>query len=335
MADPQQNLQILLAERPEGMPGESTFEERLQPVPEPGDGEVLVRVVYLSLDPAMRGWMRDQKSYVPPVELGTVMRGLTVGEVVESKHEGFDPGDAVYGMLGWQQWATAKGEELRKLPEGQPLELFLGPLGMTGLTAYFGLLEIGEPKEGETVLVSGAAGAVGSVVGQIARLRGCRVVGIAGSDEKCRWLEEECGFDATVNYKTADLVPALREACPDGVDVYFDNVGGEILDAALALLNRGARIPLCGAISQYNEEETEGPGNYLSILINRARMEGFIVFDFEDRYDEALEDLGRWVSEGKIRHRSEIVEGLENAPRALQRLFTGEKKGKLLVKVSA
>ncbi|MDA8017564.1 MAG: NADP-dependent oxidoreductase [Thermoanaerobaculia bacterium] len=342
MSDVLQNQQIRLIKRPEGLPNVSIFESTSEPIPSPGDGEVLVRVVYLSLDPAMRGWMNDRKSYVPPVRLGDVMRGLTVGEVVESRAEGFSPGDRVSGILGWQQYGVAEAKDLHKLPEGLPLPLFLGPLGMTGLTAYFGLLDIGLPKEGETVLVSGAAGAVGSVVGQIAKIHGCRVVGTAGTDEKCQWLTEELGFDIAINYKTVgrpertfleSLIGALRKACPQGVDVYFDNVGGDTLDAALSVLNRGARIPLCGGISQYNASETHGPRNYLSLLVNRARMEGFLVFDFADRYGEALQQLGQWVSEGKIKYRFEVVDGLAEAPSALLRLFDGSKKGKLMVQV--
>lgn len=333
-AEKNENVQIRLAARPEGMPKESDFETTRGPVPSPGDGEVLVRIVYLSLDPAMRGWMTDRKSYIEPVGLGDVMRGLVVGEVVESKAEGFAAGDRVSGALGWQNWAVAKPKELQKLPTDLPLPLFLGPLGMTGLTAYFGLLDIGEPKEGETVLVSAAAGAVGSVVGQIAKIQGCRVVGIAGGAEKCAHLVDDLGFDAAIDYKNEKVAERVHETCPDGVDVYFDNVGGEILDAALANLNQGARIPLCGAISQYNATEpVPGPYNYLSLLVNRAKLEGFIIFDYKARYGEALQQLGQWVSEGKIQSRHEIVDGLENAPVALLRLFTGDKLGKLMIRV--
>ncbi|MEM8929687.1 MAG: NADP-dependent oxidoreductase, partial [Acidobacteriota bacterium] len=243
-------------------------------------------------------------------------------------------GDRVSGALGWQQWAVAEPKDLQKIPGNLPLTLFLGPLGMTGLTAYFGLLDIGQPKEGETVLVSAAAGAVGSVVGQIAKIHGCRVVGLAGGSEKCAHLVDDLGFDAAIDYKSDDVAAKVRELCPNGIDVYFDNVGGEILDIALANLNQGARIPLCGAISQYNATEpVPGPYNYLSILVNRARMEGFIVFDFKARYGEALAQLGQWVAEGKIQSRHEIVDGLEKAPEALLRLFNGDKKGKLLVRI--
>ncbi len=334
MADTQ--TRILLAERPQGLPGEDTFSVVSGPIPLPGPGEVLARTLLLSLDPAMRGWMDDRPSYVPPVELGAVMRSLAVGEVVRSENPAFAPGQRVAGLLGWQEYAALPAEELTPIPDGVDLPLALGPLGMTGMTAYFGLLEVGRPRTGETVLVSGAAGAVGSLVGQLAKIRDCRVVGIAGSDEKGRWLIDELGFDAAVNYKTTEnLHAALRAACPDGVDVYFDNVGGETLDIALRLLNRGARVPICGAISGYNATEPPpGPASYLSLLVNRARMEGFIVLDYADRYGEAVEAISRWIAEGKIQARFDIVQGLENAPAALLKLFDGSNRGKLMVRVT-
>ncbi|MDY7093731.1 MAG: NADP-dependent oxidoreductase [Acidobacteriota bacterium] len=337
---PHQNLQVRLAARPVGLPKESDFEIIERPIEEPGDGEVLVRNVYLSLDPAMRGWMDDRKSYIAPVKIGDVMRGLTVGVVEASGHPEFGPGDAVQGTLGWQEYARVEARELTRVPPGVPLRVALGPLGMTGLTAYFGLLDVGQLQEGDRVLVSAAAGAVGSMVGQIAKLHGCEVVGTAGTDEKCRWLEDELGFDAVINYKTAaqthdSLHGALAEACPKGIDVYFDNVGGEMLDAALRLLRRNARVVICGAISQYNATEpVPGPANYLSLLVNRARMEGFLVFDYADRFAEGVKKLGGWLQEGKLRYREEVVEGLENAPRALLRLFDGKKSGKLMVQVA-
>jgi NADPH-dependent curcumin reductase CurA len=328
------NLQIRLAARPVGLPQISDFSTTVQPRPQPADGEVLVRVIALSLDPAMRGWMTDRKSYIEPVALGDVMRGLVVGEVVESKAEGFAPGDRVSGALGWQQWAVAPAKQLEKLPAGVPLRLFLGPLGMTGLTAYFGLLDVGQPKAGETVVVSAAAGAVGSVVGQIAKIHGCRVVGIAGGADQCAWLVDELGFDAAIDYRGEDVGKRLKETCPAGIDVAFDNVGGVILDAMLARLNRGARVVICGAIAQYNATEAvPGPANYLSLLVNRARMEGFVIFDYRKRFPEALERLGAWVAAGQIRTREEVVDGLENAPAALLRLFDGSKRGKLVVQV--
>ena len=333
---PPMNLQVRLAARPVGLPRGSDFEIIDRAIEEPGPGEVLVRNRFLSLDPAMRGWMDDRPSYIPPVALGEVMRGLTVGEVVASNHESFSPGDPVQGTLGWQGYAVVPAKDLTPLPAGLPLTLALGPLGMTGLTAYFGLLDVGEPKEGETVLVSGAAGAVGSVVGQIAKIKGCRVVGIAGGPEKCRWLKEELGFDGAIDYKAEeDLHGAIRAVCPQGVDIYFDNVGGAILNTALRSLNRGARIPICGAISQYNTTEgVEGPSNYLVLLVQRARMEGFVIFDYRKRYPQALAELSTWLKEGKLRYREDVVEGLENAPAALLRLFDGSNTGKLIVKVT-
>ncbi len=333
----EKNLQVRLASRPIGLPKDSDFEIFEEDIPQPSEGEVLVRNVYLSLDPAIRGWMDDRRSYLPPIGLGQVMRGLTVGRVVASKHPDFTTGDAVQGVLGWQLYAVIGGKHLNPVPPGVPLSLALGPLGMTGLTAYFGLLDIGKPKRGETVVVSGAAGAVGSVVGQIAKIKGCRAVGIAGGDNKCHWLTEELGFDAAIDYKTAeDLHEAIYHACPQGVDIYFDNVGGTVLDTALRSLNQRARVVLCGAISQYNnaEEAPKGPGNYLSLLINRARMEGFIVLDYQERYSDALAELGRWLMAGKIRYREDIVDGLENAPNALLKLFDGSNEGKLMVRLS-
>jgi NADPH-dependent curcumin reductase CurA len=331
----QTQTQILLAARPEGLPKAGDFEKVTAPVPSPAAGEVLVRSIYLSLDPAMRGWMTDRPSYIPPVELGAVMRGLAIGEVVESGDPGFRPGQKVSGIVGWQEYATLPAEELTPIPEGVALPLALGPLGMTGMTAYFGLLDVGNPKAGETVLVSGAAGAVGSLVGQIAKIQGCRVVGVAGSEDKCRWLTQDLGFDAAIDYKTTeDMSDAMRQACPKGIDVFFDNVGGQILEIALARLNRRARVVICGAISIYNATDPPpGPANYLSLLVNRARMEGFIVFDYQQRYGEAAEAISRWLQEGKIQARYDIVEGLENAPQALLRLFDGSNTGKLMVRV--
>jgi len=326
---------ILLASRPEGLPKATDFTIESTPVPQPGAGQVLVRSILLSLDPAMRGWMDDRHSYVPPIGLGEVMRGLAVGEVVASEDPAFSPGQHVSALVGWQQYAVLPAKELTPIPPGVPLELALGPLGMTGMTAYFGLLDVGEPQPGETVLVSGAAGAVGSLVGQIAKIKGCRVVGVAGSDAKCEWLTDELGFDAAINYKSAeDLYGSLRTACPQGVDVYFDNVGGPLLDIALGLLNQRGRIAICGAISIYNATEPPpGPANYLSLLVNRGRMEGFIVFDYAKRYGEAVAAISQWLAEGRIQARHEIIEGLENAPEALLRLFDGSNQGKLMVRV--
>lgn len=329
------NKQVRLASRPDGLPNDSNWAFEEGPVPKPREGEVLVKISHISLDPAMRAWMNEGATYIDDVKVGDVMRANTVGEVIESNSPKLRVGDAVQGVLGVQQYAVAKPKELLKVdPSLAPIQSYLGVLGWPGMTAYFGLLDIGQPKEGETVLVSAAAGAVGSVVGQIAKIKGCRVVGLAGTDDKCAWLKE-LGFDATVNYKTAeDLRKAIYKACPNGVDVYFDNVGGEILDIALGLLNQGARIPLCGAISQYNATEpVPGPYNYLSLLVNRAKLEGFIVFDFLHRYPEALQQLGQWVSEGKLEGRYDIVQGLENAPKALLKLFNGSNTGKLIVQI--
>jgi hypothetical protein len=334
------NRQFRLAARPVGDIKESDFEYREEPIPSPKEGEVLVRAIYLSLDPTNRIWMSDVEQYMPPVEIGEVMRGGIIGVVEESKNPSFKQGDLVSGMLGWQDYAIAEGDSgfsLTRLPNPLPCPLtaFTGPLGATGCTAYFGLLDIGQPKVGETVVVSAAAGAVGSIVGQIAKIKGCRVVGITGSDEKCRWLTEELGFDAAINYKNADLEKALAKACPDGIDVYFDNVGGVILDTVLTKINLHARIPLCGLISTYNaSERVPGPYNYSQILMKRALVQGFIILDYIPRFHEAITEIGQWLNQGKIKYALEIVEGLENAPKAILKLFDGNKKGKLIIKVS-
>ena len=331
------NRRILLAARPVGAIKESDFKYDEVPIPEPGENEVLVRNLYLSLDPAMRGWMSEGESYIDPVRLGDVMRGLTIGEVATSKHPDFASGDKVMTMSGWQDYGLAGPRELpNKLPSDLPLPLsnFLSILGITGLTAYFGLLEVGQPKAGDTVVVSTAAGAVGSLVGQIAKLKGCRAVGITGSDEKCAWITGELGFDAAINYKTQDVPAELGKACPKGIDVYFDNVGGDILDAALARINQGARIAICGAITQYNAtERSPGPANYLNLLIKSARMEGFIVTIFQDRFPEGVMQMAQWAMAGQLKHREDIIDGLENAPRAIQKLFDGTNTGKLMVKI--
>jgi hypothetical protein len=334
------NRQLRLASRPVGDIKESDFDYREEPIPNPKEGEVLVRSIYLSLDPSNRIWMSDMEQYMPPVEIGEVMRGVIIGVVEESLNQNFKQGDLVSGVLGWQDYAIAEGNSgfsLTRLPDPLPCPLtaFIGPLGFTGGTAYFGLLDIGQPKVGETVVVSAAAGAVGSIVGQIAKIKGCRVVGITGSDEKCRWLVEELGFDAAINYKTVDLESAIAQACPNGIDVYFDNVGGSILDAVLTNINLHARIPLCGLISTYNATEpVPGPYNYSNILMKRVRVQGFIILDYIPRWSEAISDLGQWLNQGKIKHALEVIEGLENAPKAILKLFDGNKKGKLVVKVS-
>lgn len=332
------NRQWRLARRPEGNFKNSDLEFSEEPVRGLDDGEVLVRNIYLSLDPTNRIWMSDVDQYMPPVEIGEVMRGGTLGVVEESKFEGLAPGDVVLpGLGGWQDFVIGAGEEMSKLPTelGVPLPAFMSVLGMTGATAYFGLLEIGKPQPGETVVVSAAAGAVGSIVGQIAKIKGARVVGIAGSDDKCAWLTDDLGFDAAINYKSEDVLESLRKHCPDGIDVYFENVGGKILDAVLTLVNNNARIPLCGLIDRYNASEpVPGPYMFANILMHRVHLEGFIILDYLPRIQEALTALGGWMMEGKLQYKVDVVDGLENAPGALNKLFTGENTGKLLVKVS-
>lgn len=330
------NRQWLLARRPEGMVGAHDFEFRESPIPATGDGEYLVRNLYISFDPAMRGWMEDRASYMPPIAIGDPMRAGCVGQVIESKNPAYQKGEIVQGLFGWQEYAVA-GSGLsagQKVPKGTPLTWPLGVVGITGLTAYFGLLDLGKPVAGETVVVSGAAGATGSVAGQIAKLKGCRVVGIAGGPEKCGWLTREAHFDAAIDYKSEDVAARLRELCPGGIDVYFDNVGGEILDAALGNLAQNARVVMCGGISGYNEKEPPpGPRNLMNVVIQRARMEGFIVIDYAARFPEGAADLAKWVSEGKINHREDVQEGIENAPDTLLRLFKGLNTGKQLLKV--
>ena len=328
------NHQFKLARRPVGMVQRSDFEFTEAPVPEPADGEVLVRILYISLDPAMRGWMNEGKSYIPPVGIGEVMRAGAVGRVIASRDPGIAVGDHVVGVLGVQEYAVAKAKQLTKVDPGRaPLPVYLGTLGMPGMTAYFGLLEVGRPKPGDTVVVSGAAGAVGQVVGQIAKIKGCRVVGIAGGREKCDYLRS-LGFDAAIDYKHEDVTAALRQHCPKGVDVYFDNVGGEILDAVLTRLAMHARIVICGAISQYNEARMKGPGNYLSLLVHRASMTGMVVFDYASRYGEAAREMAGWMAAGQLKSREDVVEGLETFPETLLKLFKGENTGKLVLKVA-
>ena len=329
------NRQFRLAARPVGLPKGSDWSLVEEPVREPGEGEFLIRIEYISLDPAMRGWMNEGKSYVPPVGIGEVMRAGGAGEVVASNHPGFPVGSKVSGLFGVQQYAMSNGKGVQRVDTAlAPLPTYLGVLGMTGMTAYFGLLDVGAVKEGDTVVVSGAAGAVGTVVGQVAKIKGCRVVGIAGGAEKCRYLVEDLGFDAAIDYKSEDVRKALREHCPKGIDVYFDNVGGEILDIALSQLAMHARVVICGAISQYNATEgVKGPANYLSLLVNRARMQGMVVFDYAARYGEAARDMGAWLAAGRLKSREDIVEGFETFPDALLKLFRGENTGKLLLKI--
>jgi len=331
------NHQVRLAARPVGLPKPSDWSYAEEPVPEPGESEVLVEILYVSLDPAMRGWMNEGRSYIAPVSIGDVMRALAAGRVVASNHADLAVGDHVTGLLGVQEYAVAGGHAVMKVDPGlAPLPVYLGTLGMPGMTAYFGLLDIGRPAEGETVVVSGAAGAVGGVAGQIAKLKGCRVVGIAGGAEKCRYVVEDLGFDAAIDYKSQDVAAGLHEHCPKGIDVYFDNVGGEILDAALARLARYARVVICGAISQYNATGAmRGPSNYMSLLVNHASMTGFVVSDYGDRYAEGAREMAGWLSAGKLKTREDIADGgIERFPETLLRLFEGKNTGKLVLKVA-
>src|SRR5215510_7876831 len=330
------NHQWRLVARPVGMIKETDFEWAEEPVPSPAENQVLVRNLYLSLDPANRGWMREEGSYMKPIPLGSVMLGGTIGVVEESRHPYFKQGDKVQGLLGWQEYALADGSGLKKLPDDPniPLTAYLGLFGMIGMTAYFGLLDITDPKPGETLVVSAAAGAVGSITGQIGKIKGCRVVGTAGSDEKCKWITEELGFDAAINYKSEKLREALKRTCPNGIDIYFDNVGGETLDAVIAQINLGARISICGLISQYNATApVPGPYYFINILTKRARLQGFIITDYLPRAQEAIPELIKWYLEGKLKYRVDVVEGLKEAPRAVNKLFDGSNQGKLIIKV--
>jgi NADPH-dependent curcumin reductase CurA len=330
------NHQFRLAARPAGLPKRSDWTYTEEAVRQPGPGELLVKILYLSLDPAMRGWMNEGKSYIEPVGIGEVMRAGAVGRVIASQNPGFAVGDHVVGMFGAQEYGLSDGKGLNKVdPKLVPLPVYLSALGITGLTAYFGLLEVGQPKTGDTVVVSAAAGATGMMVGQIAKIKGCRAVGIAGGAEKCDYVVKQLGFDACIDYKSEDVKAALRKHCPKGVDVYFDNVGGDILDAALAQLARGARIVICGAISQYNSTTgIKGPQNYLSLLVNGARMEGFVVVNYAARFGEAAREMAGWMMAGKLKSREDVVEGFQTFPETLLKLFRGENMGKLVIKVA-
>ncbi|MEM7435620.1 MAG: NADP-dependent oxidoreductase [Myxococcota bacterium] len=332
------NRQILLKRRPLGVPGPDDFARAEVPVARPGAGEVLLKNLYLSIDPAIRGWMNDTRSYLPPIALGAPIRSGTLSQIAESQNDDWPAGQLVQALAAWELYTVVPVENLHgriKPVEGLPLHAMLSVLGGTGLTAYFGLLEVGTPKEGDTVVVSAAAGGVGSIAGQIARIRGCRVIGLTGSDDKCAWLVDELGYHGAINYKSDGFAGRLREHCPDGVDVFFDNVGGEILDTVLARLNRHARVVLCGAISQINESSRPiGPKNYLQLLAKSARMQGFTTFDFSGRFDDARVELARWVRSGALRYRNEIADGLDEAPKHLLRLFTGEHRGKLMVRLA-
>ncbi|WP_454191387.1 NADP-dependent oxidoreductase [Paenibacillus sp. Marseille-Q7038] len=331
------NRQVLLIKRPEGLPTPGDFKFQDTEVERPQEGQVVVKTLYLSVDPYMRGRMNDSKSYIPPYQLNEVIKGGAVGEIVESKSDKYKEGDKVIGMLGWQLFNTVDDSKVTKIDESiAPVSAYLSVLGLTGLTAYFGLLDIGQPKEGETVVVSGAAGSVGMFVGQIAKIKGARVVGIAGTDEKCQYLMEELNFDAAINYKTTENIKQdLEKACPEGVDVYFDNVGGSISDAVMSLLNDHARIPLCGAISSYNSTDGDmGPRIHGQMIKTRSLLKGFVLSDYADRQSEGLQELGKWLSEGKLKYEETVVDGFDNVVEAFLQLFKGANLGKMLVKVS-
>jgi NADPH-dependent curcumin reductase CurA len=328
------NAQCRLAARPVGLPKSSDWSYVEEPAPDPGEGEFRVQVEYLSLDPAMRAWMNPVRSYVPPVEIGEVMRAAGIGRVIDSNHPDHEVGQHLYGVFGVQRYAVSDGSGVTPVDTSlAPAPVYLGVLGISGLTAYFGLLDIGRPEPGQTVVVSGAAGSVGSLVGQIAHIKGCRAVGIAGGPDKCRWLVEELGFDAALDYKAGDLRAQLKEAAPDRVDVFFDNVGGEVLDTVLLRLARGARVVISGAVSQYNATEaTSGPAHYMQLLVMRASMEGFVIFDYADRFGEGLAQLSDWLRSGELRSREDIVEAdIREFPDVLLRLFRGENTGKLVM----
>ncbi|MFL0352645.1 NADP-dependent oxidoreductase [Xanthomarina sp. GH4-25] len=329
------NKQLILAKRPEGIPDASTWTLESHTIPTISDGEFLVQQHYVSLDPAMRGWMNDSKSYIEPIAIGDVMRAGSIGKIIKSNHPDFHIGDTVTGWGGVQQYAVATDKTWYKVDTNlAPMPIYLGTLGMPGMTAYFGILEVGKIKTGDVVLVSAAAGAVGSIVGQIAKLKGCYVVGIAGGKEKCDYLKNELGFDATIDYKSENIFDAVKETCPKGIDVYFDNVGGDILEAALSRLRMHARVVICGAISQYNNlEEVKGPRNYMSLLVSRATMQGMIVMDYAPHYGKAAKEMGQWLMEGKLKSKEAIYEGIENFHETFMRLFSGDKKGKLVLKV--
>ena len=330
------NQQFRFAKRPHGLPTRDTWKLTEEPVPDPVDGEIAVQVLYISLDPAMRTWLNDGESYVQPVGVGEVMRALGIGRVLASRDPNFEEGDHVSGLLGVQRYAVVPARSAVKVAdELAPLPSYLNALGIPGMTAYFGLLEIGQPREGETVVVSAAAGAVGSLAGQIAKIKACRAVGIAGGPQKCRLVTEEYGFDAAVDYQAGAVSRSLREHCPDGIDVYFDNVGGEILEAALRNLARGARIVLCGAVSQYNDVTMQGPRNYMALLIKRARMEGFVIFDYARRYPEATRQIAAWIAAGRLRSHEHIVKGFDAFPETLLMLYSGENTGKLILDAGA
>ncbi|MDP6706721.1 MAG: NADP-dependent oxidoreductase [Alphaproteobacteria bacterium] len=334
------NRQILLARRPDGAPVAADFELASGPVPTPAEGEMLLRTIYLSLDPYMRGRMNAERSYADPIEIGGVMEGGTVGVVEASNHAGYAPGDIVVGRSGWQEYALSDGKGMRKVdPANAPISTAIGVLGMPGMTAYTGLLNIGQPKEGETLVVAAASGAVGSVVGQIAKIKGCRSVGVAGGPDKCRFVTDELGFDACLDHRSDDFEAALADACPDGIDIYFENVAGRVLEAVIPLLNFFSRMPVCGLISQYNATDLPPGPNRLpqlmrAVLTKRLLMRGFIVSDYASQLGDFLGDVGGWVREGKVKYREHRIQGLENAPAGLIGLLQGRNFGKVVVEVS-
>jgi len=335
----EENRRFALAERPQGLIDDDTYDLETGPVPEIGDGEALVRVKWISVDPTNRTWIGEEPTYLPPVQIGETMRALGLGEVIASKNENYPVGSLVNGLTGWQDYTVASDSNpLMVVPDaakGAPPATLLGVLGMTGCTAYFGMLEIGRPREGETVVVSAAAGAVGSVAGQLAKMRGARVVGIAGGPEKCAWIKEELGYDEAVDYKAEDWKRQLADATPDGIDVDFENVGGEIMNEVIGRLNINARVALCGLISGYNETgRPQRLSNFHKLLINRVTLQGFIILDYYPRFGEAIRELSQWVAEGKLKSEQTVVEGFENLPHALNMLFKGENKGKLVVKIA-
>ncbi len=332
------NRQVVLARRPVGVPVADDFALRDAPMPTPGEGEVLVKNLYLSLDPAIRGWMSDAKSYLPPIRIGDPIRSGALSQVVASKREGFAPGDLVQTLAAWEEYSVLSAHGLHgkvKPVEGVPLRSQLNVLGGNGLTAYFGLFEVGTPKPGETVLVTAAAGGVGSLVGQLAKIHGCRAVGVTGGADKAKWIVDELGYDAAIDYKHDDLRAALKATCPKGVDVFFDSVGGEVLNLGLRHINLGARVVVCGAISQINATDLPpGPSNYVQLIPQRARMQGFVTLDYAARYDEARAAIAGLIREGKLRFRDDVAYGLENAPQHLLRLFDGTHRGKLMVELA-
>ena len=327
------NKKWILKKRPKGLVEETNFKLIEEELSELQNGEILIQTEYLSVDPTQRMWLTDMPGYLPPIQIDEVIRSGGMGRVIKSKNERFDEGDLVNGFMGWQTHLISDGKGFTKVPEVLPIPTMLNVLGLTGITAYFGLLDIGQPNEGDTVVVSGAAGATGSVVAQIAKIKGCNVIGIAGGEEKCGWLED-CGLDHVIDYKATKATKELGRIAKDGIDIYFDNVGGPLLEAVLFKINLNARIVICGAISNYASTDMPvGPRNLSSLIINRARMEGFLVLDYLDKADEARQELSRWLMDGKIKHREDIQEGIENCPNTLNRLFTGQNIGKQILKI--